>query len=299
MTAEWKQFEKAVAAFCQALAPDAKVTHDLMVGDVDTGHPRQRDVWIEASLGGHFPIKILVSCKRYARKVNAQHLDAFIGELGSSGAHKGVIYSVSGFTKTALEKAGKRGISCCVLLAGQPPPIPEALIFEAYYFRERFRLIAKGVTGDPDWTLLLNAQHDGGEDAPVPAYQALARHFAAELSALQEALVTMVLPHRQVMLTLRAEDESGPISLGIESSWSIYRARTEAWLVNGSYSFTDRDFKGSIATPAIDTWSIEPGEGWEQIDANEVSAGNIIKFYIMLGDVEPTLADMASASGSA
>jgi hypothetical protein len=39
----------------------------------------------------------------------------------------------------------------------------------------------------------------------------------------------------------------------------------EAWLVNGSYSFTDQDFKGSIATLAIDTWNAEPGPGWEPI----------------------------------
>lgn len=32
----WKQFEIAVAAFCQALARDAKVTHDATTADVDT-----------------------------------------------------------------------------------------------------------------------------------------------------------------------------------------------------------------------------------------------------------------------
>lgn len=83
MSAPWQLFERAVAALCQALAPDATVTHDAKILDVDIGSRRQRDVWIEALIGGHFPVKVLVSCKRYARKVTVQQVDAFLGELGS------------------------------------------------------------------------------------------------------------------------------------------------------------------------------------------------------------------------
>src|SRR4051794_21313108 len=107
MTPDWEKFELAVATFCQALALNATVTHDVMIPDVDTGLPRQRDVWIEARICDHFVVKILVSCKRYSRKVDSQMLDAFIGELLSSGAHKGVIYSLVGFTRGALAKAKK------------------------------------------------------------------------------------------------------------------------------------------------------------------------------------------------
>ena len=59
--------------------------NDAMIPDKDTGEPRQRDVWIETKVCDHFPLKILVSCKRYKAKLNQQHLDAFIGELRSSG----------------------------------------------------------------------------------------------------------------------------------------------------------------------------------------------------------------------
>jgi len=37
MTPEWLKFEEAVAAFCAALAPDAKVTHNKITADLDTG----------------------------------------------------------------------------------------------------------------------------------------------------------------------------------------------------------------------------------------------------------------------
>lgn len=60
MTPEWLKFEEAIAAFCQALTPDAKVRHNKITPDSDTGEPRQRDVWIEASLGGYIAIKLLV-----------------------------------------------------------------------------------------------------------------------------------------------------------------------------------------------------------------------------------------------
>jgi hypothetical protein len=63
----------------------------------------------------YFPLKILVSCKKYKRKLDQQDIDAFNGELISSGAHKGVIYSYSGFNKYAIEKCKVLGISCCKL----------------------------------------------------------------------------------------------------------------------------------------------------------------------------------------
>ena len=52
---DWELFELAVAQFIAAINQGAKVTHDVRLPDVHTGHPRQRDVWVEWSFGGHFP----------------------------------------------------------------------------------------------------------------------------------------------------------------------------------------------------------------------------------------------------
>lgn len=292
MTPEWLKFEEAIAAFCQALAPDAKVTHNVIIPDVDTGEPRQRDVWIEASLGGHIPIRVLVSCKRLKRKLDSQHMDAVIGELASSGANKGVIYAAAGFTQPALAKAAKRGISCCILLVDRPPPIPDMLLFEAYHLHERFRLTANGLSGAPDWAAMLNGVGEYGGEA-MPAYRALARIFADDLPVLQQAIKTMPAPIRQVGITLRTDDGASPVRLGVQTEWAVHRARMEAWLVNGSYSFTDSDFKGSIATPSIDTWNAEPGPGWEPIKADAVVGDSMFRFYKLLSDIGPALAAMA------
>ncbi|MBI2150580.1 MAG: restriction endonuclease [Acidobacteria bacterium] len=83
-------------------------------------------------------MKLLISCKRYKRKLNQQDIDAFNGELLSSGAHKGIIYSYSGFGKNAVEKAQKIGICCCTLYKDQAPEIPEILKFHAYCFIPKY-----------------------------------------------------------------------------------------------------------------------------------------------------------------
>ena len=125
-TPAWKQFEIAVRNFVAALDPSAEITHDAIIPDIDTGLPRQRDVWVEAKFGQHFPIKILLSCKYWEEKLNVQDIDAFLGELRSSGAHKGVIYARTGFTQPAIGKALANDVWCCLLYRNQPPDLPDA-----------------------------------------------------------------------------------------------------------------------------------------------------------------------------
>jgi predicted Mrr-cat superfamily restriction endonuclease len=131
--AEWREFEKAVAAFLQALDPTATVRHNITTPDADTGAPRQRDVWIEGRLCRVTPIRVLISCKRYNRPLNEQDIDHFIGEFVSSRANKGIIYSYSGFNGLAIEKADRHNISCMRLYQDAPPDIPEVLFVPHFY----------------------------------------------------------------------------------------------------------------------------------------------------------------------
>src|SRR4051794_17822445 len=62
----WREFERAVERFIARMDPAAKVTHNAFTPDGQTQRPRQRDVWVEGTVGT-FPIKVLVSCKRYKR----------------------------------------------------------------------------------------------------------------------------------------------------------------------------------------------------------------------------------------
>lgn len=133
---------------------------------------------------------------------------------------------------------------------------------------------------------MLNAgdEYDG---ETMPAYRALAKLFADDLPALQKAIETRPAPMRQVMVTLHTEGCDPLIRLEVQTEWAVHRARMEAWLVNDSYSFTDSDFKDSIATPSIDTWNPEPGPGWEPIKADTITGSSMFRFYKMLGDIGP------------
>ncbi len=124
-------------------------------------------------------------------------------------------------------KAAKRGISCCVLLVDAAPLIPGMLLFEAYYLYERFRLIAEGVTGAPDWAAMLDADGEYYGEA-MPAHQALAKLFDGDLPALQDAIQTVAAPVRQVSLVLQGEEGDPPTRLGIQTEWAVHRARMEA-----------------------------------------------------------------------
>ncbi|MGA1796862.1 MAG: restriction endonuclease, partial [bacterium] len=124
----WEKFEIAVANFVKALDSSARVTHDAKLPDIHSKTIRQRDVWVEAKVCQHFPVKILISCKRKKRILNQQDIDAFNGERISSGAQLGVIYSFSGFTNNALEKGKTLGISCCMIFDNEPTNIPENIV---------------------------------------------------------------------------------------------------------------------------------------------------------------------------
>lgn len=149
----WKKFELAIANFIAALDPQAKVFHDVLLPDKHTGTPRQRDVWIETKILQHYTIKIYVSCKHKKRKLNQQDIDAFYGELLSSGAHKGIIYSFSGFGDKAIKKAKSLGICCCKLYQNDPPDLPESLIFPHVYCCQSKLSILLLEPFDPNWNL--------------------------------------------------------------------------------------------------------------------------------------------------
>ncbi|WP_421849109.1 restriction endonuclease [Novosphingobium sp.] len=289
MDMEWRQFELAVTQFCRALAPEAKVTHDAVIPDIDTGTPRQRDVWIEASIGNFFPVKILVSCKRYKRRLNIQDIDAFIGELISSGAQKGVIYSLNGFTKTAIEKAQVKGISCCILLKGKPPPIPNLLSLRTFFAREELQIFEENSNSEFEFSDLLEVEVPF-EGNVLPAFKIISKYFDHDKNELISK-DSNKLPYVLIKITVAENSLGKMVSVGVRNTWIIYMAENGAHLVNGSYSFTESEFRGSMASPAIDTWSDHPGDGWKLSSTDELYAGNFVRFVAEYNSVEPVLSD--------
>lgn len=288
---KWKLFEEAVGAFLQALDSTANVTKDVLIPDVDTGEPRQRDVWIETLVGGHIPIKILVSCKRKKRKLSQQDIDAFVGELRSSGASKGVIYAFGGYSQPALKKAKKLGIACCTLYADRAPDLPQVLSFSSFVFQEiyRLRVFGGGISTNEEVRDLLNETilFEGQE---LQLSRVLADGYGRNRPNLQEKSMVSNPPTWHYDVPLRLGENDNQFILRIEGYWRKYEAKQDAYLLNGSYSFENDDFKGSFATPYVDRMSKHPGPGWNEVDPSvELREQNVISMFLFGGDVEQSL----------
>jgi hypothetical protein len=268
----WEQFEIAVAQFVAALDPAAKVEHNVLLPDKDTGHLRQRDVWIEARVCQLFPIKVLISCKRWGKKLDEQDIDAFVGELRSSGAQKGVIYSFSGFTEPAIRKAKVLDICCCKLYDSRPPDIPESLFFSVYCCTPVFR-IALLEQPDRAWGIktfddLFALRFSGDKEGITLIDQLATIYQEGEMEATSEMIDSRQFPKPwQVVVEFTTEEKEKPLTLkiAVEGNWKVYRGRLEAHLLKGSYSFTTGEFFGEQSLPMIDMRGPEPGPGWELV----------------------------------
>lgn len=265
---KWKEFEKSVAQFISALDPSAQVGHDAKLLDIHTKTPRQRDVWVDVKVCRHFPIKILVSCKRYKRKLNQKDIDAFNGELISSGAQLGVIYSYSGFGVNAIAKAKKLGINCCRLFENHPADIPESLIFMSSYCCSPRISVSVVAPLDPYWKikkwndLFSLTFSDGG--TPLSVIDAIVRSYRTGENEALEKIKKDFFPSNWARILECTDDakENKSLKIIIRGYWNIYEGRIEAHLLNGSYNFTSGEFMGSLSTPVVDTYSSHPGPGW-------------------------------------
>lgn len=290
---KWKEFEIAVANFVKALDPNAEVKHDVNLADVHTEKPRQRDVWVEAKVLQHFPVKVYISCKREKRKLDQQDIDAFHGELLSSGAHLGVIYSYSGFGPAAIEKSKKIGrIYCCRLYQNEPPDIPESFIFSnSYCCTPRISLSVLAPI-DTKWKITYwrdlfqltfedKLRQQSALDAIVEVY------LKGEKESTKIVTPKDLFPPNWVR-SLELKEEHPPkrsITIIIHGQWNIYQGKIEAHLINGSYCFTTGEFIGSQSTPFVDLNSTNPGLGWSLLDErpSELCPGFINGVFILSG----------------
>jgi hypothetical protein len=292
---QWRRFEQAVAAFAAALDPSATVKHDVRMPDRHHGRSRQRDVWIDAKIAGHFPVSILVSCKRTKRKLNSGDLDAFCGELSSSPARVGVLYSYAGFTQGAVEKGRVLGIPCCRLYAGKGPEIPTVLSFSSYCCVPRIQLsLAELPTLDglATWADVF-ALRFPGEGTEVSLLDRLVGEYhQAEKQSVQVVAGARRFPEAfGFTLVAACKEPTATLHITVRGSWRFYRANVEAYDVNGSYEFTKGDFKGSVATPAIDRFASNPGPGWDSVDKPSTMVGTVALFILFGGAAKDTLAE--------
>lgn len=277
-----RAFEEAVYSFARTLNPLSEVFFDHKARDRDTGTLRQCDVWINTMIGGHWPVKILVSCKddqRSHRKLTLPDIETFAGEVRSTGANIGVIYSNVGFTRTALKKANAIGITCCRLYQNEPPDIPHSIRFEYFACHACFQLSLvpeiNTLTG-ATWNDVLDIRI-GAEDTSETILDLLCADFVEKERNSLEALKSQTAKRTDFFpqgwesaweLSLCGFQEK--LRLQMLVRWRKYGARIEAILLNGSYCFSSGSFRGEEIGPVVDMKSGHPGDGWVEILADDL-----------------------------
>lgn len=272
-TPDWQAFEIAVANFAAALDPSAVVRHNVLVPDADTGRPRQRDVVIEGRICRLFPVTVLVSCKYWQSKLDEGDIDTFVGELLSSRAHKGVIYSYSGFTGPALEKAAAKGICCCRLFRNEPPEMPESILFRAYASTPSLTVSLlsppKSNVRPSKWGQVLELDDEiEGErvsvlDSILQAYEALEAHSLNDMKVNPVKFPGAFSSNVEFDSHLQT---TGGLKVQVGCVWKVFQADVEACLVNGSYSLTQNQFVGDFKFPTIDRFNAQLGKGWIRLE---------------------------------
>ena len=267
---EWYQYELAVTAFLQALDKIATVIHDVSIADKDTGLPRQRDVWIESIVSG-FKIKIYVSCKYYTSPLNQQDMDGIIGELRSSGAHKGVVFSKAGFNDGALKKAEIHDIDCCVLVDTNDfaKIIPQELILKI--FARRSRMQAK--VSD---TSLLGDRKGFIESKNLNDGQSMIRILADQFKNLVASSIDMQEDEVSTTFNVISSLNGKEMSVTLYDKWIYYIGELKGFLASGSYNFTTNSFNGSLTFPVIETNNPDLGPEWRKLEGRPANANLIL-----------------------
>ncbi|MGA0556799.1 restriction endonuclease [Larkinella sp. VNQ87] len=114
------EFEKLVKDFLSEAGktlPSFEVHHNVKEKAHDGTY--QIDVKATFDIFGGSNIVVLVECKKYNAPVKREKVEILFSRLLSIGAHKGIIFSTSGFQQGAIEFAAKHGIALIRLREGR------------------------------------------------------------------------------------------------------------------------------------------------------------------------------------
>jgi Restriction endonuclease len=148
-----KPFEILTKEIFEALVENpayTKVKHNVKLDGKDG--PRQIDVLIQAQVSS-LPILTIIECKDESRNLNVQYIDALHSKMQDVNASKAVLVARKGFSKKALQKAKRLGITLCTVMEAksalwnigfQVPVIVTHIVSKN--FNPRFRAFHKGGT---------------------------------------------------------------------------------------------------------------------------------------------------------
>lgn len=272
----WKEFEKAVNKFLELLLrgdPNALVKFDPPKVDRDTKKKQQVDAWIDYKIGGHFPVKMLVSCKDHGRKLDVKEIRVFIQEIEDCGASTGAIYSRAGFTDGAVAKANARGIGCFQLWRDQPADLPVIQLYRRCWCCDSVMtpVVKPGDAGfsPKTWEELfdLRVTVDGPEQSLGDCLEdALQKGKTFVLDEMKRLGLTEFPDDFICTIDLRdSSDRSTTIMLACR--WKRFHGKLSAAMLNGSFCVSNGEFVGT-ETAAFPTVYPPPPSDWEEVSGN-------------------------------
>lgn len=107
------EFEILTADLFTKLSKESEyesVEHNVMLDGQDG--KRQIDVLLSGKVGP-FDVRTIIECKDYAKNVNIMEIDALHSKMLDVNAQKAVLVARKGFSRKAIKKAKRLGISLC------------------------------------------------------------------------------------------------------------------------------------------------------------------------------------------
>ena len=101
---DWREYEAEVLAELQRRYPDTRIKRNVMLAGRHSASPRQIDILIEPLILDS-PLRIIVDAKHRSSPIDVNDVESFISMMADVGAHRGLIVSSLGYTKTALARA--------------------------------------------------------------------------------------------------------------------------------------------------------------------------------------------------
>lgn len=109
MPARSTLIQRVIFQIQRQLAPDAKVEESASLVDRLSGRPREVDIVVRRTVGDH-EVVVSVECRDQRRKATVEWVEQMEAKHSTLPTSKLVLFSISGFTPAAAEKALSRGI---------------------------------------------------------------------------------------------------------------------------------------------------------------------------------------------
>jgi len=273
--AAFRELEILVANIQQHLAPNAVVTHNVLLDGRKSKTKRQIDVLVEQTIGQYL-MRIVIDSKDHSVPIDVTGVEQFSMLVDDVGAHKGVLVAPRGFTKSAKTRAAELQIELYSPIDTDPHKwqVEVTAPFLLDYRSAKYSFTVTTVHPGPfalreDFPLSATVSDANGDELGTPLRIAsdmwLDGHFSSEPGEYRD----LQLFDRQVYID---DGHGGKAAIGLTLNLMV-----EQELYFGQLPITDvKGFKdettGEVITRGFTTGFVDPIEmrkSWKKIQRRD------------------------------